>query len=198
MKKQILVIHGGNAFEKYDEYLSSLKNKEITLERLKSKDWKSNLGAVLGEEYEVLTPQMPNSQNARYSEWKILFERIIPILEYEIIFVGHSLGAIFLAKYLSENNYPKKIKATFLVAPPYNTKDIHPLVDFILLNHLEEFAKQGGEISIYHSKDDQVVPFSNCLDYQKDLPSAHIKIFEDRQHFNQESFPEIIDDIKNL
>ena len=37
MKKQILVIHGGNAFEKYDEYISYLKSKEITIEKLKAK-----------------------------------------------------------------------------------------------------------------------------------------------------------------
>lgn len=103
-----------------------------------------------------------------------------------------------MAKYLSENEYPKKIKAVFLVAPPYNTKDIHPLVDFILSTSLNKFSKQAKEIFIYHSKDDQVVPFSNCLDYQKDLPEAYIKVFEDRQHFNQESFPEIVEDIKSL
>ena len=67
-----------------------------------------NLDKVLGGGYEVLIPQMPNSQNARYSEWKILFEKIISILDDEIILIGHSLGGIFLVKYFSENDYAKK------------------------------------------------------------------------------------------
>lgn len=43
MKKQILVIHGGTAFETYDEFLSNLKKREITLEKIRFKDWKANL-----------------------------------------------------------------------------------------------------------------------------------------------------------
>ncbi|MFA6295075.1 MAG: alpha/beta fold hydrolase [Candidatus Paceibacterota bacterium] len=198
MSQQILVIHGGNAFLTYDEYLSYLKSKELSLEKLRFKDWKRNLADVLGKGYDVFAPQMPNSQNARYSEWKIWFEKIIPLLNEPIILIGHSLGGIFLAKYLSENNFPKNVKATFLVAAPYNTEEQHPLVDFNILGNLSGLIRQGGDIFVYQSKDDQVVPFTNVLDYQKRLPNAHVRIFEDRQHFNQAEFPEIVDDIKSL
>ena len=152
MKKQIVVIHGGDAFDTYGEYLSYLKNKEVSLERIQFKDWKRNLSDDLGVEAQVLTPQMPNSQNARYLEWKIWFEKIISLLGENVIFVGHSLGGIFLAKYLSENNYQKIIKAVFLVAAPYNTETDHPLVDFNIENDLSSFARQGGKIFLYHSK----------------------------------------------
>ncbi len=196
--KQILVIHGGDAFETYEEYLEYLRTRDFSLDRLKTKGWKSNLGEQLGDEYEVLTPQMPNSQNARYSEWKIWFARLIPLLNEEVILIGHSLGGIFLAKYLSENDFPKKIIAVLLVAAPFNTPIKHPLVDFNLINDLAKFQEQAGKIFLYHSKDDQVVPFSNLEDYKKALPSATLRIFEDNQHFNQEQFPEIIGDIKKL
>ena len=198
MAKQICIIHGGNAFEKYEDYLLYLKSKEITLDKLNFKDWKRNLSEVLGNDYQVLTPQMPNSYNARYVEWKIWFEKLISLFDDTVVLIGHSLGGIFLAKYLSENDYPKKIKATFLVAAPYNTENEHPLVDFIISKDLSRFAKQGGEIFIYQSKDDEVVPFSNVLNYQVALPKVHIKIFENKQHFNQNEFPEIVEDIKSL
>jgi predicted alpha/beta hydrolase family esterase len=198
MPKQILVIHGGDAFEKYEDYLNYLKQREVTLDRVKSKDWKRNLGEVLGPEYEVLLPQMPNAQNARYLEWKIWFEKLIPLLNDSVIFVGHSLGGIFLAKYFSENEYPKQVLATYLVAAPYNTENDHPLVDFVISDNLLDFEKQSGEIFIYHSKDDVVVPFSNFSSYQKALPKAHTRIFENKQHFNQAEFPEIVHDIKSI
>ncbi len=198
MPKQILIIHGGDAFEKYEEYLSYLKNKQITLEKLITKDWKRNLSEVLGSEYQVMSPLMPNSQNARYAEWKIWFKKLIMLLDDGAVLIGHSLGGIFLAKYLSENEYPKKIRATLLVAAPYNTENEHPLVDFIISSDLSGLARQGGEIFIYQSKDDKVVPYSNALGYQKALPEAHVRIFEDRQHFNQSEFPEIVSDIKSL
>lgn len=198
MKKQVLVIHGGNAFETYDEYLSYLKNREVTLEELGYKDWKKNLVEVLGGTYQVITPLMPNFKNARYIEWKIWFEKIVPLLSDEVVLIGHSLGGLFLAKYLSENEYPKKIKATFLVAAPFNTKDKHPIVDFVLSDDLSKFAKQGGTISIYHSKDDKTVPYSSALDYKDALPNATLYTFENRDHFRQEEFPELVEEIKRL
>jgi uncharacterized protein len=197
-KQQIIVIHGGNAFDKYEDYIEDLKTKEVSLERLLYKDWKKNLPEVLGEQYEIIAPQMPNALNARYLEWKIWFSRLTPLFAKEVILIGHSLGGIFLAKYLSENKYPKKIKAVFLVAAPYNTEKQHPLVGFNLQKDLSKFQKQAGKIYAYHSKDDFVVPFSNLKSYQKALPKMKVKIFKDRIHFNQESFPEIVDDIKKL
>ncbi|CAN5749600.1 hypothetical protein BH11PAT2_BH11PAT2_01520 [soil metagenome] len=195
MKQQIFAIHGGNAFETYEEYLADLKQQEVSLERTRSTDWKGNLQKTLGDSYEVILPRMPNSNNARYAEWKIWFEKFLPQFEENIIFIGHSLGGIFLTKYLSEEKYPKKIKATLLVAAPYNAPDDHPYVDFNILTDLSGLERQGGEIILYHSKDDDGVPFTNFERYQRELPSAQTRIFEDRKHFNDATFPEIIEDI---
>lgn len=198
MKQQIFSIHGGNAFETYEEYLADLKQKEVSIEGTRFMDWKGNLQKVLGDSYEVILPRMPNSQNARYAEWKIWFEKFVPLFEENIIFIGHSLGGIFLAKYLSEEKYPKKIRATLLVATPYNAPNDHPYVDFNILTDLSGLQEQGGEIILYHSKDDQVVPFSNFQRYQKELTTAAVRIFTDRQHFNGADFSELISDIQNL
>ncbi|MDD4830994.1 MAG: hypothetical protein PHR31_02545, partial [Candidatus Pacebacteria bacterium] len=99
MKKQIVAIHGGETFDTYEEYLSFLKNLEIDFERIKSKEksWKKNLGKKLGNDFEVILPEMPNALNAKYIEWEIMFGKLIPFLEEEIILIGHSLGGIFLA-----------------------------------------------------------------------------------------------------
>jgi predicted alpha/beta hydrolase family esterase len=123
-------------------------------------------------------------------------------MEDNLILIGHSLGGIFLAKYLSEENLPKKIKAVFLVAAPYelrgNGESQRNLSEFKLPVSLDKFKEQGGEIFLYHSKDDPVVPFSEVEKYQAALLNAKTVIFEDRGHFNQEQFPEIIEAIKGL
>lgn len=197
MKQQVVVIHGGNAFEKYEDYLNYLKSSEINLERLKSKGWKSNLQEDLGEEFDVLQPKMPNSMNARYKEWKIWFEKIIPFLNNNIIFIGHSLGGIFLAKYFSENDYLKKIKALFLIAAPFD-KSEESLVDFVLDQPLDNLKNQIENIYLYHSQDDAVVPISHLEKYKQALPKAETRIFENRGHFNMEHFPEIVEDLKKI
>ncbi len=198
INQQVVVIHGGNAFDNYQDYLDNLKKKEISLEKLYLRGWKENLGNDLGEGFDVLAPRMPNSQNARYLEWKIWFEKIIPFLDDNLIFIGHSLGGIFLVKYLTENNYPKKIKAVLLVGIPYNTPTRHPLADFNITKPLANFTRQAGKIVIFHSKDDKIVPFSNAKQFLKEIPNAVFNSFKDRGHFNQETFPEIIKLIKNL
>jgi predicted alpha/beta hydrolase family esterase len=196
--QQVVVIHGGDAYETQKEYLQSLHAKEITLARLKQKDWKSNLQKDLGDAYEVLAPRLPNAQNARYAEWKIIFDKIVPLLEDNVILIGHSLGGIFLCKYLSEEDVPKKIAALFLIAAPYATQDHEPIVDFMLVGSLAPLEMTVGKIVLYHSKDDVVVPFENAELFKKALPNAQLEVFEDKGHFNSESVSELLNDIKSL
>lgn len=200
MKKQIVAVHGGDNFNTYEEYMAFLKSFEIDdLGYFTERGWKSNLQEKLGENFQVILPEMPNPLNARYLEWKIWFDKLVPLLDPEIILVGHSLGGIFLSKYLSENNIQKKVLGTFLVAAPYDTSDAdYTLADFILPASLEKFSSQGGKIFLYHSKDDKQVPFVDLEKYKKQLPNATARVFADRGHFNQEDFPEIVSDIVSL
>jgi predicted alpha/beta hydrolase family esterase len=122
----------------------------------------------------------------------------MPLLNDGVICVGHSLGGITLAKYFSEAPCAIKIKAVFLVAAPFNTATQHPLVDFNILNNLALLAEQIPRIFLYHSQDDQVVPFYNMLGYQVLLPHAAPRVFTDRQHFTGSELPEIVADIQAL
>ncbi|MBI3638311.1 alpha/beta hydrolase [Candidatus Wolfebacteria bacterium] len=201
MKQQIIVIHGGSTFSTYGKYLSCLKKYKIDFEwyRLNKADWKKTLGKTLGKKFEVILPEMPNKRNVKYIEWKIWFEKFIPYIRPNVILIGHSLGGTFLAKYLSENKFSKKIKAVFFIAPPYNGRLRDLLAaDFKLPKSLVKLQKQSGKIFIYHSKDDKIVPFAEFEKYQKSLPSAIKRIYTQKGHFNQEKFPELVKDIKNL
>lgn len=200
MKQQVLVIHGGTSFDNNEDYIEFIKTRELTLDTLRQTyDWKASLGGELGEAFDVLQPRMPNGTNARYKEWKIWFERCVRLLEENIILIGQSLGGIFLAKYLSENVLAKKIKATILVAAPFDdVLTAESLNDFKLPVSLDKFANQGGTICIIHSKDDPIVPFGDAAKYQQALPKAKMMLFDDRQHFHQEKFLELVNRIKLL
>lgn len=199
MKKQVLAIHGGDTFDTYKDYIVFLKNLKIDFEKFKTKGWKDTLDEKLGKDFEVISPKMPNPMNAKYNEWKIMFNKLLPFLSDNIILIGHSLGGIFLAKYLSENKFPKKIKATFLVSAPYDEKDVKDsLGDFKLPKKLDKFQKQGGKIFLYHSEDDKVVPFTDLGKYKNSLLDAKIAIFKNRGHFDQTKFPELVKNIKDL
>lgn len=200
MKQQVVAIHGGTSFDTYEEYIAFIKTRELTLEKLtQGEDWKASLPQELGEAFQVLLPKMPNGTNVRYAEWSMWLERCIPFIQDDVILIGHSLGGTFLAKYLSENIFPKSIKATFLVAAPFNdTSTVESLTDFALPESLEKLAAQGGAMYLVHSKDDPVVPFEQVEQYQEALSGAQKMIFDDRGHFNQKHFPELVRLIQSL
>jgi predicted alpha/beta hydrolase family esterase len=200
-KQQVLIISGGTSFDNYDDYISYLKkDSQVSLDGMRTREtWKKGMVVSLGEDFEVFLPGMPNRMNARYSEWEIWFERIINLLDNNLILIGHSLGGIFLAKYFSENKINKKIKALILIAAPFGEViGEESLTDFKLPGSLSNLSKQCKNIYLIQSKDDVVVPFSHVEAYKKELPKAKLFVFEDKSHFNQETFPELIKLIKEI
>ncbi|MCK5475514.1 MAG: alpha/beta hydrolase [Candidatus Pacebacteria bacterium] len=197
MKKQVIVIHGGGVFVNYKEYIAFLKKREISIKN--NGDWKRCLGEKLGKDFEVIIPAMPNYSNAKYLEWKIWFEKLFPYLKDSVVLVGHSLGAIFLTRYLSENKFPKRILATVLVAAPYDDrKSAARSAGFVLKENLSLLQNQSGELIFYHSRDDKSVSFECFKKYNELLPEASFKEFKGRGHFQRNSFPEIIREIRKV
>ena len=106
-KTQILIIHGGETFKTYEDYINFLKTRKIRIER-KIRWHDDYLRKSLGENFYIVKPRMPLQDNAKYDEWKIHFEKYISQLDNNLILMGISLGGIFLARYLSENKLTKK------------------------------------------------------------------------------------------
>lgn len=201
MKKQVIVIHGGDNWENDADCYKFLSDYQIDFahDALRVNGWQGNLQLALGEEYEVIRPEMPNKYNAKYDQWKLWFEKFFQYFEPEVILVGHSLGGAFLAKYLSENDFPKKIKAVFFVAAAVSDNlPEYKMLDFAPPSDLSRLEKQAETIVLYHSKDDPVVPFDDVNKLKTALPKATVHVFEDRKHFNQPQLPELVRDIKEL
>ena len=139
---------------------------------------------------------MPNDINARYAEWKIWLEKYRPFIRSNAVFVGHSQGGIFLAKYFSETTWPKNVGALILVAPPHNrTKGIG---DFRLQKSLTKLGRQIQNITIFHSTDDHIVPYAEMAVYGKALPGVQLRTLKKRGHITQAHFPELVRLIKSL
>lgn len=197
--QQVVVIHGGTTFQDYDMYLKSLSEKKLGIDRLIYRPmWKELLQDNLGSEYQVLLPSMPNSTNAQYSEWKLWFDHISSLFSDNCILVGHSLGAVFLAKYLSEYALPVKIKATILIAAPYDDESSEDLTDFKIVKLSDRLAEQAGRLVFFNGMDDPIISVSDLSKYQDQLPSAEFKILSAPDHFVRAHFPELISLLKNI
>jgi hypothetical protein len=187
-------------FKTQNDYIDYLKNKTISLEKRVS--WAGDyFDKKLGKDFDIIRPRMPSQDNAKYSDWKILFERYFTHFKNDIILIGSSLGWVFLAKYLSENKFPKKIKATFMICPPYdNTLVDEDLVGgFKLGKDLSLIEKNSNNTYLMFSEDDYTVPISHAEKYRNKLENSEVIIYKSKNgHFGISEFPEIIKMIKNV
>ncbi len=198
-KIQIFYIHGGNTSKNRKDYLHFLKTREILIAK-KPKWHEGYLDEKLGRSFEIIRPRMPLADNANYDDWKIHFERYFPYVRNNVILIGGSLGGMFLAKYLSEHKFPRKILATYLVCPPFdNTVIGAQLVNrFKLKSSLSLLEKNSRNLCLMFSKDDDVVPVAHAEKYRNKLKNAKIIIYKSKNgHFVVSKFPEIIKMIKN-
>lgn len=206
MKQQVFYVHGGDSFLNYDEFLEELRTvglwhmpKEGETEVLKK--WTSRLAEDLGNEYQIISPEMPNKQNAKFQEWSIWFERHFEHLHDGVILIGYSLGAMFLAKYLSQNNLPFRPKAVFLLAGAYLLPNSEDKQDYEFRADLQKvrlLLDKTDNLFIYHSKDDFVVPYENGVALSQVIPEAQFVSFEDKNHFLIEEFPELLDRVRDF
>ena len=193
------MVHGGMTFKNKKDYIHFLKTREISIEPKKS--WSDEfIKKKLGKDFDIIKPRMPLSDDAKYEDWKIHFERYIPFFKNNIILIGYSLGGIFLAKYLSEHKFPKKILSVYLVCPPFDdTCFEEDLVGgFKLKSDLSLLEKNTKNLYLFFSEDDDDVPIEHSEKYRRKLKKALITIYPSKNgHFRVAEFPEIIKMIKN-
>ncbi len=205
-KTQVFFIHGGETFKNDKDYLKFLKTRPISIFFDPAARWsEAYLTQMLGDECQIIKPRMPLHENSKYEEWKIHFERHFDQLTDNIILIGESLGGIFLAKYLSENKFPRKILSVYLIAPPFD--DTMPDYDLVggfgLGDDLSLIEENCENISLMFSEDDDAVPVSHSEKYKENLKNPKIIIYRDKNgHFQIQEFPEIVklikEDVKKL
>jgi predicted alpha/beta hydrolase family esterase len=182
MKQKVLFVHSGGTQGPHEG----------------SSDLVTYLRQMLGGGYEVLYPKMPDPDHPEYVLWKEHLEKRIAWLDDEVILVGHSLGGSVLLKYLSEENFHKSIAGLFLVAAPYWGKRDWEVDEYVLQKDFYAKLPHIRRIFLYHSRNDEVVPFNHLASYADKLPNAVVREFDSRRHLFSTGLPELVDDIKDL
>ncbi len=203
MKPFLIYINGGTTFRKRKDYLDYLKNKEITLKEFKN--WSGEyLEENLSIYFQIIRIKMPCKERSNYKEWKIIFEKYLELLKKEkrpVVFLGYSLGAMFLVKYFSENKVGLKILSIHLIAPSFDEKNsIEELSGgFKLRKNLSLLTQQIKNLYFYFSEDDLIVPLYHKERYQEKFPQAKFFVFKDKNgHFRVEKLSELIRNLTKI
>ena len=181
MKKHVLFIHGSGGEGAYEEdgiLVASLQNA---------------LGAI----YKVRYPKMPLEESAEYADWKAHIATELSARDDDVILVAHSVGGAILVKYLTEEHVEKPIAGLFLLATPYFGGDDN--WNYAEMNLPQDFAAMLPAIPrifLYHSRDDEVVPFAHLALYAAKLPQATIRAFDGRGHQFGNDLAEVAEDIR--
>lgn len=151
----------------------------------------ASLQRALGSGYTVHYPRMPDENAPEYDAWKAKVLEELSGFEGEVILAGHSLGASLLLKVLGDTQLEPV--GVFLVATPYWGApdwevDAYALPDGFAL-------PETLPIFLYHSRDDEWVPFAHQAMYAERLPQARIRTFEGRGHQFRDDLSEVAADI---
>jgi predicted alpha/beta hydrolase family esterase len=181
MKKQVLFIQGAGegAYKEDGELVKSLRD-------------------VLGTEYNVRYPKMPEEENSGYEAWKAQISNELAALDDGVILVGHSVGSSMLLKYLSEENIENSVAGIFLIAAPYWGTGGWQVDEFQFDEDRASELLKAYPIFFYHSHDDDVVPFSHLALHIEKFPQATVREFEGRGHQFNNDLSEVAADIKSL
>lgn len=180
MKKHVLFLHGSgdeNVYEEDGILVASLQD-------------------ALGASYEVRYPNMPLEESAEYGDWKAHIAVELSAGDDEVILVAHSVGGSILLKYLTEEQVNRPIAGLFLLATPYFGGDENwNYAEMILPQDFPAMLPTVPRIFLYHSRDDEVVPFAHLALYAAKLPQATIREFDGRGHQFGNDLAEVAEDI---
>ncbi|WP_119067731.1 alpha/beta fold hydrolase [Aggregatilinea lenta] len=182
MKTQVLFIQGGG---------SGAHQEDAALV--------GSLRRELGTSYDVLYPQMPHEDSPDYQAWKLQIRKELEGLQGEIILIGHSVGGYILLKYLSKEKQPDtSIVGLCIIAAPYPSGDENwEFEGFALPKDFGAKLPANAEIFLYHSHDDQIVPFAHVLLYANALSKATVRETNGGHQLNN-NLVMVAEDIKGL
>jgi predicted alpha/beta hydrolase family esterase len=184
MTSQVVFIQGaGEGAYKEDQLLAQSLQKE------------------LGSDFNVVYPEMPDEANAPYNAWKQLIQEKIAASREPIILVGHSMGASYLAKILTEIKTSTSIAGIFLLAAPFwGGKGwlYEGYEELELPKNAAATFPSNAKTFLYQTQNDEVVPFEHLALYAKMLPQATVRKINEGGHQFNNNLSLVATDIKSI
>lgn len=158
------------------------------------------LTSGLAPEYAVRYPKFSGLEDIVYEAFKTEMDAELSGFGEPCILVAHSLGGAAVLKYLAEERRDLGLAGLFMIGMPYKCADGEwGDDDFGLAVDFASRLPAIGQIVLYHSEDDEWVPFAHLARWAEKLPHARSRTFADRGHsFSASAFTELLADIRLL
>jgi predicted alpha/beta hydrolase family esterase len=124
------------------------------------------------------TPELPKPYNPVYEDWLHVFEQMK--IDEETILIGHSCGAGFLVRWLSENIV--KVGKVVLVAP-WLDPTCSLTTGFFTFSLGKDIVSKTNSISLFVSEDDDKEILDSVEKLEKEVSGLMIQKFSKYGHF---------------
>lgn len=183
--KKVIILHGMPSKEEFFDPASKSPSKDHWLSWLKEK--------LLNERIAVKAPELPVPYAPVYEQWKEMFEKFS--VDKETALVGHSCGAGFLVRYLSENKV--HVGKVILVAP-WIDPDLNRAPEFFSFTMDKDMVQRTAGVTIFVSDDDDNEILTSATKIRAGIKDVALKEFHGKGHFTfgdmkTEAFPELLD-----
>lgn len=153
--------------------------------------------------FTVFIPQFPTPEGQSLDAWLKILDQYKENINKETIFVGHSLGGMFLLKVLEQLQHP--VRAAFFVSAPVGVKPIKYYDSDYAFTHFSfnwpEIIHKAKTFTVYHSDNDPYVSLGNGEELARKL-RVGLTFIPNAGHINAESgwtrFDKLLEDINKL
>lgn len=144
------------------------------------------------------TPEVPFAYEPQWGRWVSEVERYD--INEDTILIGHSCGAGFWVRYLSERP-DLKVGKVVLVAPWIDAEQTDPN-NFFEFNIDKNLVNRTAGITIFHSDNDKIAMHASLEKLKSTILNLNITIFHDYGHFTfkhmqTNEFPELLTEAIN-
>lgn len=175
-------------------------------------DWFVWLGKELEDKgFAVVTPDMPDTQNPKISEWVNKIKELAGNVNEETYFVGHSMGCQAIMRYLEQLPPATKIGGAIFVAGWFNLTDetwddegYTPEIADQWINIPMDFNRvkfHSNKFVVINSDDDPYVPLSDVELFKNNL-GAEIIMLKNKGHISGEDgstdLPEVLEELLKM
>ena len=147
--------------------------------------------------HKCFVPTMPDIEHMSYASWEKEFDKFLPLINQESVFIGHSTGAIFIVNYLMKHNLKidKYISVVGFNKENINSANIKwdEINKTFFVNNLDDFKNYANERVSFYSPTD-IYDFK-ILDEFATAIEAEKVIIENAGHFTkgyENKFEEIL------
>lgn len=184
--KNAVIVHGKLSKERYFDPSFPSSSNYYWL------PWLQNQLIIQG--VHAQTPEMPNAWAPSYDDWRQEFERYD--ITADTVLVGHSCGAGFVLRWLSEHT-DVKVGKVFLVAPWLDPDKKESMGDFFDFELDPELAQRADDLCVVYSNDEQSV-LDTIEIIRGRVPAIRFVEVANRRHFYDDAtieFPELLEEI---